>query len=82
MNWRHVITLMVAAGLTQSQIATACGCGQSTISELYRGFTQDPRWSLGQSLLALAESRGLDLSAARQASSGLGEQRSAAAMVG
>ena len=55
MNWPHLIQSLVAAGLTQKQIASEVGCGQSTISDLLRGDAKDPRMSTGTALLSLAE---------------------------
>jgi transcriptional regulator with XRE-family HTH domain len=53
MNWIDLITQLNAHGLTQQQIAAACGCGQTTISEIAAGKTKDPRYGLGQKLIDL-----------------------------
>lgn len=66
--WPKIIGGLTAAGLTQPEIARLCGCGQSTISDLLRGATTDPRTSTGLLLLGLARQRGvfaLDLPLAR-----------------
>lgn len=42
-----------AAGLSQSQVAEACGCGQATLSELAGGRISEPRHALGERLLSL-----------------------------
>lgn len=53
MNWAETIALLERAGYQQGQIAKACGCGQSTISDLATGKTTEPRYALGQALLGL-----------------------------
>lgn len=53
MDWKQLIAEIRAGGLSQPQIASACGCGQATISDLASGVTKDPRDSLGQALRAL-----------------------------
>jgi transcriptional regulator with XRE-family HTH domain len=60
-NWPQIITAMLAAGLTQAEIAARCSCGQSTISELLRGATTDPRINLGLRVLALAREHGVSV---------------------
>lgn len=61
-NWTEIIGALVSdAGLTQPEIAKLCGCGQSTISDLLRGHTTDPRTSTGLMLLTLAKQRGIDV---------------------
>lgn len=57
--WAEIIRKLVAEGMTQPQIAEACDCGQSTISDMVRGKTTDPRTSLGLRLLTLARSKGV-----------------------
>lgn len=59
-NWPEIIRALVdKAGLTQPEIARLCGCGQSTISDLLRGNTTDPRTSTGLLLLGLAKQHGV-----------------------
>lgn len=54
MQWKNVIAeIQSTRGLTQPQIAEAAGCAQATISDLATGKTAEPRFSLGQALLAL-----------------------------
>jgi hypothetical protein len=54
-NWSEIIgELVERGGLTQPEIAKLCDCGQSTISDLLRGNTLDPRTSTGLLLLGLA----------------------------
>jgi predicted XRE-type DNA-binding protein len=57
MNWTSIISRLQERGLSQAQIAAACGCGQATISDLARsgGGTKEPRFSLGKALIALAD---------------------------
>lgn len=55
--WPSIIEGLVQSGLTQPQIAHAADCGQSTISDLLRGKTCDPRTSVGLVLLKMAEDR-------------------------
>ena len=52
-NWPQLLRALLADGMTQPEIAKACDCGQSTISDMLRGKTNDPRTSLGLRLLAL-----------------------------
>lgn len=58
-HWPTIIRGLTDAGLTQPDIARLCGCGQSTISDLLRGTTNDPRTSTGLRLLGLARDRGI-----------------------
>lgn len=59
-NWPKIIGALVEnAGLTQPEIARLCECGQSTISDLFRGNTTDPRTSTGLLLLGLAQQQGV-----------------------
>jgi hypothetical protein len=61
MDWTVVISeLSGAFGMSQPEIAAACGCGQSTVSGLATGVTKDPRHSTGQKLLALLEAKRLE----------------------
>lgn len=53
MDWKSVIADLQRAGYTQPQIAEACRCGQSTISEIFSGRTSQPRADLGLRLQAL-----------------------------
>jgi hypothetical protein len=58
-DWPQIIRALVEDGLTQPEIARLCECGQSTISDLLRGETTDPRTSTGLLLLGLAKMRGV-----------------------
>ena len=56
MQWKNVISdIQTRQGLTQPQIAKAAGCAQATISDLATGKTNEPRFALGQVLLALSK---------------------------
>ena len=58
-DWPQIIDALKAKGVTQPDLALACGCGQATISDIRRGNTKDPRTSLGLRLLALATHHGI-----------------------
>lgn len=58
-DWSAVVKALVDSGLTQPQIAEACACGQSTISDILNKRTVDPRVSLALKLLRMALHRGL-----------------------
>lgn len=53
MNWVETIALLKRAGYTQPEIADACGCAQSTISDLATGTSTEPRYSTGVRLRQL-----------------------------
>ena len=52
-NWQKLIDDLVKSGLTQSQIGEKCGVTQPAIQLIYSGKTNEPRYSLGERLLAL-----------------------------
>ncbi len=54
-RWSSVITRLTNAGMTQAQIADACGIAQSHVSRLARGEPHEPSYSLGARLLELAD---------------------------
>jgi transcriptional regulator with XRE-family HTH domain len=54
MTWVDTISLLKEAGYTQPEIAEACGCAQSTISDLATGKNTDPRTSIADGLRDLA----------------------------
>jgi len=56
MNWKNLIQSLTTQGLTQKQIADACGCSQASISDLSTGKTKAPSFPLGVALMKLAES--------------------------
>lgn len=53
MDWKLLIAELQSLEMTQAQIAAACNCGQSTVSELAKGVTKDPRHSIGEALRKL-----------------------------
>lgn len=55
--WPSLITDLLESGLTRPELAERVGAGVSTINELARGATRDPRHTLGQRLLALHAER-------------------------
>lgn len=57
MNWKTIIAELQAYGVTQPQIAVACGCAQATISDLATGKSTEPRHALGQSILAMHQEK-------------------------
>lgn len=58
MDWKSVIFKAQAEhGLTQVQIAERVGCTQTCISDLYRGKTADPLYTVGAKLIQLTKSK-------------------------
>lgn len=55
MDWQKLLGELSEAGMTQQRIAARCGVAQSTISDLSRGKTLEPSFSLGVALQQLAE---------------------------
>lgn len=54
--WKNIIAeIQSRQGWTQPQIAKAAGCAQATISDLATGKTTEPRFALGQVLIALSK---------------------------
>lgn len=53
MNWTLIISEISDAGVSQAEMAKRCKCGQSTISEIYRGEIKNPSFSIGNELVAL-----------------------------
>lgn len=64
MDWKSLIAELQAFGLSQGVIAERCRCGQSTISELSKGVTKDPRHSIGEALRRLVEEKRAEKQAA------------------
>jgi len=54
MDWPSIIADIQKRGLSQSQIAMACHCGQATVSDLSSGKTKQPGFVLGQALIELS----------------------------
>jgi len=61
MDWTRLIADLTGAGMTQAEIAEACGCTQSSISDLWRGETKSPNFDLGSRLVQLHLSRCAEL---------------------
>lgn len=55
-DWQALVRQLSGRGWRQTQIASRVGTTQSSISELWSGKTRDPRYSLGEALIALYES--------------------------
>lgn len=53
MDWKSLLEALAARGWTQPKLAAEFGVSQSTISDLKRGVTKDPSYTLGSSLQAL-----------------------------
>ena len=56
-RWRSMLIDLKQAGMTQMQIAEHCGCDQSTISALSNGKAEEPRYTLGERIIALHRER-------------------------
>jgi hypothetical protein len=57
-DWSALIAeLTDVHDMSQSQIAAYCDCGQTTISDLLRRDTKDPRWRIGERLRALRSAK-------------------------
>lgn len=52
-DWVRVVSDLIQAGYTQSELADICGVGQSAISQILRRVTSEPRYSTGAALLRL-----------------------------
>lgn len=57
MDWKALIQKLIDAGLTQMQIASACGVRQSSVSDLYRGKSESPNFDFGMKLVKLADAQ-------------------------
>lgn len=55
MDWQNLISRLIQAGMTQRQISDACGCGQSTISDIATGKTAEPGATIALKLLSLIQ---------------------------
>lgn len=60
--WKNLITeIKQMTGYSQGEIASRCGCGQSTISDLLAEKTKGPRYDLGQKIIQLHQSARVDV---------------------
>lgn len=57
MNWQLLVNELMAAGVTQVELAQECGCSQSSISDIRKGFIKHPRFDIGAALVALHKAR-------------------------
>ena len=62
-DWPAVLRGLKAAGVTQPEIALRLNCGQATVSDIARGKTVDPRFTLAAGLLRLAREYGVEANA-------------------
>jgi len=53
MNWKNLLSDLIASGMTQVQIAAKAGCTQASISDIANGKTLQPSYSIGAVLVAL-----------------------------
>lgn len=53
MDWKSLLEALAARGWTQPKLSAEFGVSQSTISDLKRGVTKDPSYTLGSALQAL-----------------------------
>jgi transcriptional regulator with XRE-family HTH domain len=60
-DWPSVLRGLKAAGITQPEIALQLKCGQATVSDIARGKTTDPRFTLAAGLLRLAQEHGVEV---------------------
>jgi transcriptional regulator with XRE-family HTH domain len=57
MTLAEIIGALADAGYSQTELAEACGCAQSTISDIANGKNNDPRGSINEKLKALYAAR-------------------------
>jgi len=55
--WPQIIQLLQSDGYSQAKLATLVGVDQSTICRLGDGRSPEPRFSVGEALIALAGGR-------------------------
>jgi len=55
MDWKTLISELSELGATQVEIASRCGCGQSTVSEIGRGEIKNPGASTAFALVAMRD---------------------------
>lgn len=55
-DWKQLLEDLKARGWTQKALADEVGAAQSTISDLYRGITDQPTYGIGRALELLHES--------------------------
>ena len=57
MDWKKIISEIVATGMTQSEIAKEIDIKQPSVSAIASGETADPKWSTARRLLDLHKRR-------------------------
>jgi transcriptional regulator with XRE-family HTH domain len=57
MSFQKIISDLIEIGMTQEEIASAVGSGQTYISDLYRGRRTEPGYHLGLRLTQLHRRR-------------------------
>lgn len=57
MNWKLLVNELMAAGVTQVEIAQHCDCSQSSISDIRNGEIEHPRFGIGAALVALHKAK-------------------------
>lgn len=62
-DWPALLRGLKAAGVTQPEIALQLNCGQATVSDIARGKTTDPRFTLAAGLLRLAREHQVEVCA-------------------
>lgn len=60
-DWPALLRGLKSAGVTQPEIALRLNCGQATVSDIARGKTTDPRFTLAAGLLRLAREHNVDV---------------------
>lgn len=55
--WPQIIRLLQSQGMSQAKMAERVGVDQSTICRLADGRSPEPRYSVGEALIALAGGR-------------------------
>lgn len=58
MDWKKIVSEIMASGLTQAQIASEIGITQASVSAIARGQTTRPYYDVGVGLLRLNRKRG------------------------
>lgn len=55
MNWKKLIRDLAEKRVTQKQMAKFCNCSQAAISDIAKGVTVDPRYTLAAALIKLGK---------------------------
>lgn len=57
MDWKKLISELMACGMTQKAIGDHIGLSQGAISQILKGVQDDVRWNDGEKLRALHEEK-------------------------